>query len=76
MSTTAHPQTDGQSEIPIRTVKAALLATEHLNADWTLRLPLVAMAYNSCDHSVPAQPPFLLAFGRQPQPLSFRPSAS
>ena len=68
-STPNSPQTDGASERSVKTVKEALRAGEHLNADWTLRLALVANAFNSVVHEVTGQPPCLLALARQPRSL-------
>lgn len=68
-STPAHPQTDGASERTIRTVKQMLRATEHLGPDWTLRLPLIAHAYNSSPQGATDQIPCLVAFNRKPSHL-------
>lgn len=67
MSTAHHPQTDGQSERTIQTLKQYLRAHVKYNQkDWDLLLPLAELAYNSASHSATGTSPFITAYGRQP----------
>ncbi|GKG55924.1 putative reverse transcriptase domain-containing protein, partial [Tanacetum coccineum] len=52
MSTAYHPQTDGQSECTIQTLKDMLRACVlDLGGSWDVHLPLVEFSYNNSYHS-------------------------
>ncbi|GJW07328.1 putative reverse transcriptase domain-containing protein [Tanacetum coccineum] len=52
MSTTYHPQTDGQSEHTIQTLKDMLRACVlDFGGNWDVHLPLVEFSYNNSYHS-------------------------
>jgi hypothetical protein len=65
MSTSYHPQTDGQTERTNRTVEQMLRPFVNNNAnDWDRHLPAVEMAINSSKQSSTGQTPFQLNYGR------------
>lgn len=60
-----HPQTDGQSERFMRTIKTMLRAFVNSNRnDWDVQLNRLTYAYNSAVHSTTKFTPFELMFGR------------
>ena len=60
----AHPQSNGQAEITIRTLKAALKTKlENLKGKWVEYLPEVLWAYRTTHKSATQETPFALAFG-------------
>ena len=66
-STTAHPQTDGQTKVVNITLGALLRATIGKNLrDWDLCLPVVEFAYNRTIHSSTQKTPFEIVYGYNP----------
>ena len=65
MSTTFHPQTDGQSERTIQVLEVMLPACViNFGARWDRHLPLVEFAYNNSYHSSIQMAPFEALYGR------------
>ena len=65
-SSTAHQQSNGQAEVTIRTLKAALKTKlEDLNGKWVEYLPEVLWAYRTTRKSATQETPFALAFGTE-----------
>ena len=63
---TTHPQSNGQAEVIIRTLKAALKAKlENLKGKWVEYLPEVLWAYRTTRRSATQETPFALAFGTE-----------
>ena len=63
-SSPAHPQSNGQVEVTIRTLKAALKTKwEDLKGKWVKYLPEVLWAYRTMQKSATRETPFALAFG-------------
>ena len=63
-SSPAHPQSNGQEEVTIRTLKAALKTKlEDLKGKWVEYLPEVLWAYRTTRKSATQETPFALAFG-------------
>ena len=63
-SSPAHPQSNGQAEVTIRTLKAALKTKlEDLKGKWVEYLPEVLWAYRTTQKSATRETPFALAFG-------------
>ena len=63
-SSPAHPQSNGQAEVTIRTLKAALKTKlEDLKGSWVEYLPEVLWAYRTTQKSATQETPFALAFG-------------
>ena len=63
-SSLAHPQSNGQAEVTIRTLKAALKTKlEDLKGKWVEYLPEVLWAYRTTCKSTTQEIPFALAFG-------------
>ena len=62
----AHPQSNGQAEVTIRTLKAALKTKlENLKGKWVEYLPEVLWAYRTTRKSVTRDTLFALAFGTE-----------
>ena len=62
----AHPQSNGQAEVIIRTLKAALKTKlEDLKGKWVEYLPEVLWAYRTTHKSATQETPFALAFGTE-----------
>ena len=62
----AHPQSNGQAEVTIRTLKAALKTKlEDLKGKWAEYLPEVLWAYKTTLKSTTQETPFALAFGTE-----------
>ena len=62
-SSLAHPQSNGQAEVTIRTLKAALKTKlEDLKGKWVEYLPEVLWAYRTTRKSATQETPFALAF--------------
>ena len=60
----AHPQSNGQAEVTIRTLKAALKTKlEDLKGKWVEYLPEVLWAYRTTQKLATRETPFALAFG-------------
>ena len=63
-SSPAHPQSNGQAEVTIRTLKATLKTKfEDLKGKWVEYLPEVLWAYKITRKSATQETPFALAFG-------------
>nr|GFA21274.1 putative reverse transcriptase domain-containing protein [Tanacetum cinerariifolium] len=66
MSTTYHPQTDGQSKRTIQTLKDMLRACVlDIEKCWDRHLPLVEFSYNNSYHTSIKATPFEALYGRQ-----------
>ncbi|GJT01310.1 putative reverse transcriptase domain-containing protein [Tanacetum coccineum] len=66
MSTTYHPQTDGQSEHTIQTLEDMLRACVlDFEGSWDVHLPLVEFSYNNSYHSSVRCAPFKALYGRK-----------
>ena len=62
-SSPAHPQSNGQAEVTIRTLKEALKTKlENLKGKWVEYLPDVLWAYRTMRKSKTQETPFALAF--------------
>ena len=78
LSTTYHPQTDGQSvgqsERMIQTLEDMLRACIlEFGGSWDMHLPLVEFSYNNSYHSTIGMAPFEALYGRKCHtPLSWR----
>lgn len=68
-----HPQTDGQTERMVRTLKEMLRsAIDHRQNDWTQHLAALKFAYNNSIHASTQLTPFELDIGYHPRtPYSF-----
>ena len=67
ISTSAHPQTDGQTERMNRSLEQMLRCFVHpLHDDWLQYLPTLEFAYNSQRNSSTGLSPFLANYGFQP----------
>ena len=65
-SSPAHPQSNGQAEVTIRTLKAARKTKlEDLKGKWAEYLPEVLWAYRTTRKSATQETPFALAFGTE-----------
>ena len=65
-STPAHPQSNGQAKVTIRTLKATLKTKlEDLKGKWVEYLPEVLWAYKATRKSATQETPFSLAFGTE-----------
>ena len=65
-SSPAHSQSNGQAEVTIRTLKAALKTKlEDLKGSWVEYLPEVLWAYRTTQNSATRETPFALAFGTE-----------
>ena len=65
-SSPAHPQSNGQAEVTIRTLKAALKTKlEDLKGKWVEYLPEVLWAYRTTRKSATQETPFTLAFATE-----------
>ncbi|GJW22543.1 putative reverse transcriptase domain-containing protein [Tanacetum coccineum] len=66
MSTTYHPQTDGQSERTIQTLEDMLRACViDFGKSWDRHLPLVEFSYNNSYHTSIKAAPFEALYGRK-----------
>lgn len=66
MSTSAHPQTDGQSERTIQTLEDMLRACAlEYGGNWDRHLPLAEFAYNNSYHSSIQMAPYEALYGRK-----------
>ncbi|GKB88219.1 putative reverse transcriptase domain-containing protein [Tanacetum coccineum] len=66
MSTTYHPETDGQSERTIQTLKYMLRACViDFGKGWDKHLPLVEFSYNNSYHASIKAAPFEALYGRK-----------
>ena len=65
-SSPAHPQSNGQAEVTIRTLKATLKTKlENLKGKWVDYLPEVLWAYRTTRKSATQETPFALAFSTE-----------
>ena len=65
-SSSAHPQSNGQVEVTIKTLKAASKTKlEGLKGKWVEYLPEVLWAYRTTRKSATQETPFALAFGTE-----------
>ena len=65
-SSLTHPKSNGQAEVTIRTLKAALKTKlEDLKEKWVEYLPDVLWAYRTTQKSTTRETPFALAFGTE-----------
>ena len=65
-SSPAHPQSNGQTKVTIRTLKVALKTKlEDLKGKWVEYLPEVLWAYKTTRKSATQETPFALAFGTE-----------
>ena len=65
-SSPAHPQSNGQAEVTIRTLKATLKTKlEDLKGKWVEYLPEVLWAYRITQKSATQETQFALAFGTE-----------
>ena len=65
-SSPTHPQSNGQAEVTIRTLKAALKTKlEGKKGKWVEYLPEVLWAYRTTLKSATQETPFALAFGTE-----------
>ena len=65
-SSLAHPQSNGQAEVTIRTLKETLKTKlENLKGKWVEYLPEVLWAYRTTHKSTTRETPFPLAFGTE-----------
>ena len=63
-SSPAHPQSNGQALVIIRTLRAVLKTKlENLKGKWVEYLPKVLWAYRTMRRSATQETPFALAFG-------------
>ncbi|GKD72923.1 reverse transcriptase domain-containing protein [Tanacetum coccineum] len=66
MSTTYHPETDGQSERTIQTLEDMLRACViDFGKGWERHLPLVEFSYNNSYHASIKAAPFEALYGRK-----------
>ncbi|GJY15150.1 putative reverse transcriptase domain-containing protein [Tanacetum coccineum] len=66
MSTTYHPETDGQSERTIQTLEDMLRACDiDFRKGWERHLPLVELSYNNSYHASIKAAPFEALYGRK-----------
>ena len=67
MSTSHHPQTDGQTERMNRVLEEMLRGfVNYTQNDWDLFLPAAEFSYNSMEQESTGHTPFFLDTGRQP----------
>ena len=65
-SSPAHPQSNGQAEVTIKTLKAALKTKlEDLKGSWVEYLPEILWAYRTTQKSATQETPFALAFATE-----------
>ncbi|CAL1391412.1 unnamed protein product [Linum trigynum] len=78
MSSSYHPQTDGQTEVVNRCVEQYLRCFTHQQPKrWLLSLPWAEYWYNTSFHSSAGMTPFQALYGRQPPAIpSYRPGAT
>ena len=77
MSTAHHPQTDGQSEVGVKTVIEMLRCFVNLNQDnWPRLIDLMEIAYNNSIQASTGHTPFYLDLGYHPRLPSTLPTAS
>lgn len=71
MSTTYHPQTDGQTKIVNKTIEGYLRAMIHDNPrSWVELLPWAELWYNTAFHHSAGTSPFEIVYGQPPPTLT------
>ncbi len=66
MTSSYHPQTDGQTERANKTIEEMLRSYVQTNgSDWDKYLPALEFAYNSSIHATTGFSPFFLTYGRE-----------
>ena len=66
MSTSYHPQTDGQSERTIQTIEDMLrVCALDFKGNWDEHLPLIEFSYNNSYHASIGMPPYEALYGRK-----------
>ena len=66
MSTSYHPQTDGQSERTIQTIEDMLrMCAIDFKGSWDDHLPLIEFSYNNSYHASIGMPPYEALYGRK-----------
>ncbi|GJP83194.1 hypothetical protein CLOP_g13382, partial [Closterium sp. NIES-67] len=63
LSTTYHPQSDGQTERTNQTIEQLIRTTCTDSAQWEDSLPLIEFAYNNAPSTTTTQSPFFLNYG-------------
>ncbi|MBW0545389.1 hypothetical protein O181_085104 [Austropuccinia psidii MF-1] len=67
LSTTFHPETDGQTEKVNQILEQYLwIYVSYHQDDWHTWLPLAEFSYNNAEHSSTKQSPFFTIYGRNP----------
>jgi Chromo (CHRromatin Organisation MOdifier) domain len=66
MSTSSHPQTDGQSEATVKIIQKMIRPFVLQEQDWETLLPSLEFAYNDTQQSSTGQTPFYLNYGFHP----------
>ena len=66
MSTSAHPQTDGQSEATVKIIQKLLKPFCLQDQDWEMLLPSLEFAYNDTKQTSTHETPFYLNYGYHP----------
>jgi hypothetical protein len=70
MSSSFHPQTDGQTERANRTLEEMIRHyVAHKEDDWSRLLPALEFAYNTSKHRATGKSPFYICTGRDPVKL-------
>jgi hypothetical protein len=73
MSSSYHPQTDGQTERPNQCLETYLRCLVHAKPkEWAKWLPLAMYWYNTSFHSALGRSPFEVLYGRQPRHFGFQ----
>ena len=79
-SSPAHPQSNGQDEVTIKTLRVTLKTKlEDLKGKWVEYLPEVLCAYKTTRKSATQETPFALAFGTEavaPVEIGLKPQGS
>ena len=77
LSTSFHPQTDGQTERQNQVLEQYLRCYTNFHQDnWVDLLPLSEYSYNSAENSTLKMSPFMAYTGRQPAPFQLHPYKS
>ncbi|MBW0502742.1 hypothetical protein O181_042457 [Austropuccinia psidii MF-1] len=67
LSTSFHPETDGQTERVNQILEQYIqMYVSYHQEDWHTWLPLAEFAYNNAEHSSKKQSPFFTSYGRNP----------
>ncbi|MCH93770.1 Ty3/gypsy retrotransposon protein, partial [Trifolium medium] len=71
MSSSYHPQTDGQTEVTNRVVEQYLRAFVHVKPSlWYRFLPWAELHFNTSYHSAAGMTPYQVVYGKPPPPIS------